>query len=175
MAAGLVPGATAAAMTIAAGSGAHSFGASDRRLEELHRLQFHDGAGGPVAETLRHNEPRRIDDTGTERRWPEFCAAAARAGFGSCLALPLRTDRHPAGAVALYGEGPDVFRGTAHDIALLFAAQGGTAVRNAALYRRAGAWRTSCMPGWRPGRLSSRPRASSTPSWASRRMRRSAF
>lgn len=50
-------------------------------------------------------------------------------------ALPLRTDRQPAGAVALYGQVPDVFRGVAHDIALLFAAQGGTVVRNASLYR----------------------------------------
>jgi GAF domain-containing protein len=86
-------------------------------------------------ETLRHNEPRRVDDTAAELRWPAFCRAAAQAGFGSCLALPLRTDRQPAGAVALYGYEPNVFRGAVHDIALLFAAQGGTAVRNASLYR----------------------------------------
>jgi hypothetical protein len=48
--------------------------------------------------------------------------------------LPLRTDRQPAGAVALYGHEPNVFRGAAHDIALLVAAQGGTAVHNAVLY-----------------------------------------
>lgn len=56
-------------------------------------------------------------------------------GFISVLSLPLRTDRQPAGAIALYGSGPGVFRGVAHDIALLFAAQGGTAVHNAKLYR----------------------------------------
>ena len=131
----LVPGSTAAAMTIATAQGALNFAASDQPLDELHRLQFDDGAGGPVPETLRHNEPRRIDDTATEHRWPDFCRAARRAGFGSCLALPLRTDRHPAGAVALYAPEPDTFRGAAHDVALLFAAQGGTAVRNASLYR----------------------------------------
>ena len=32
--------------------------------------------------------------------------------------LPLRSDRQPAGAVALYGPEPNVFRGAAHDIAL---------------------------------------------------------
>jgi GAF domain-containing protein len=130
----LVPGGTAAAVTIAVPTGALTFAASDRRLDEMHRLQF-DGGNGPVVETLRHNEPRRIDDTAAEPRWPVFCQAASAAGFGSCLALPLRTDRQPAGAVALYGQEPDVFRGAAHDIALLFAAQGGTAVRNASLYR----------------------------------------
>lgn len=130
----LVPGGTAAAVTIALTSGALTFAASDPRLEELHRIQFGDG-DGPVAETLRHNEPRRVDDTAAERRWPAFCRAAAEAGFASCLVLPLRTDRHPAGALALYGPEPDVFRGAAHDIALLVAAQGGAAVHNATLYR----------------------------------------
>jgi len=96
----LVPGGTAAAVTIAMASGVLTFAASDQRLEKLHRLQF-DGDGGPVVETLRHNEPRRVDDTTAERRWPAFCRAAAAAGFASCLVLPLRTDRQPAGAVAL--------------------------------------------------------------------------
>jgi len=131
---GLVPGATAAAVTIAMDHGALTFAASDPRLGDLHDLQFEGGAG-PVVEALAHNEPRRIDDTAAESRWPAFCQAAAAAGFGSMLALPLRTDQRPAGAVALYGDTPGVFRGAAHDIALLFAAQGGTVVRNASLYR----------------------------------------
>jgi GAF domain-containing protein len=130
----VVPGGTAAAVTVAMPQGALSFAASDPRVDELHELQF-SRAEGPVVETLQHNEPRRIDDTAAERRWPAFCRAAATAGFESMLALPLRTDRRPAGAVALYGQEPGVFGGVAHDVALLFAAQGGTAVRNAALYR----------------------------------------
>jgi GAF domain-containing protein len=129
----LVPGGTAAAVTVAMPRGALTFAASDPRLDELHRLQF-DSGDGPVVETLRHNEPRRVDDTAAELRWPAFCQAAAEAGLCSCLALPLRTDRQPSGAVALYAEEPNVFRGAAHDIALLFAAQGGTAVHNASLY-----------------------------------------
>ena len=130
----LVPGGNAAAVTIALDKSGLTFAASDRRLDELHRVQF-DSGDGPVVETLRHNEPRRIDDTTAECRWPAFCRAAAETGFRSCLVLPLRTDRQPAGAVALYGQDPDVFGEAAHDIALLFAAQGGTAVRNASLYR----------------------------------------
>ena len=130
----LVPGGAAAAVTVATADGGLTFAASDQRLDSLHSLQF-TGGEGPVVETLRHNEPRRVDDTTAEARWLAFCRAAAEAGFGSCLALPLRTDQRPAGAVALYGEQPSVFCGVAHDAALLFAAQGGTAVRNAAMYR----------------------------------------
>lgn len=130
----LVPGGTAAAVTYAVAGGGLTFAASDPRLDELHSLQFEKGEG-PVVETLRYNEPRRIDDIARENRWPAFCRAAGEAGFGSCLALPLRTDRQPAGAIVFYGEDRGVFRGSAHDIALLFAAQGGIAVRNASLYR----------------------------------------
>lgn len=130
----LVPGGSAVAVTIAVDRSALTFAASDQRIDTLHYLQF-DAGDGPVVETLRHNEPRRIDDTTDERRWPAFCRAAAEAGFCSLLSLPLRTDLQPAGAVALYGPAPGAFRGAAHDVALLFAAQGGTAVRNARLYR----------------------------------------
>lgn len=135
MAVDLVPGSTAAEVTVAAGGRALNFAGSHRRLDELHRLQFDEVGDGPVLEALRHNEPRRVDDTRGESRWPAFCRAACAAGFFSCLALPLRTDRRPAGAIVLYGPEPELFRGVAHDIALLFAAQGGTAVRNASLYR----------------------------------------
>lgn len=98
------------------------------------RLQF-DAGEGPVAETVRYNEPRRIDEMANERRWPAFCQAAAQVGFSSCLALPLRTYCQPGGAIALYSEHERVFQGAALDTALLFAAQGGTAVHNASVYR----------------------------------------
>ncbi|MGH3254250.1 MAG: ANTAR domain-containing protein [Streptosporangiaceae bacterium] len=130
----LVPGGTAAAVTIEGDGHALTFAASDPRIDDLHRLQFDTGEG-PVVEALRHNEPRHVEDTTGERRWPAFCQAAAQAGFGSCIVLPLRTDRRPAGAVTLYGRDKNAFRGAAHDVALLFAAQGGTAVHNAAVYR----------------------------------------
>lgn len=134
LAAELVPGSTAAAVMVAMPGSGLTFAASDHRLEELHRLQF-DSDDGPVSETLRHNEPRRVDDTSAERRWPAFCEAAAKAGFASCLVLPLRTDRQPAGAIALYAPEPGTFTGAAHDVALLVAAQGGAAVHNATLFR----------------------------------------
>ena len=129
----LVPGVDAAAVTVATADSGLTFAASDERPGILHSLQFGSGEG-PVIETLRYNEPRRADDTTAEARWPAFCRAAAEAGFGSCLVLPLRTDQQPAGAVALYGARPGAFRGAAHDAALLLAAQGGTAARNAAIY-----------------------------------------
>lgn len=130
----LVPGADAAAVTVEADAVAHTFAASDPRLDELHGLQFASGEG-PMVESLRHSEPRHVPDLGDEPRWPEFCRAAAQAGFGSCMMLPLRPDRRqPIGSVALYGQRPDAFHGSSYDLALLFAAQGGTAVHNTGTY-----------------------------------------
>jgi transcriptional regulator with GAF, ATPase, and Fis domain len=129
----LIPGATAAAVTIAAGDHTYTFAASDPRIDELHRIQFESGRG-PAVETLSFNEPRHARDVTREQRWTAFCHAAADAGFGSCLALPLHSSRQPAGAVAIYAEHPGAFKEAAHDIALLFAAQGGTALHNAEVY-----------------------------------------
>jgi GAF domain-containing protein len=129
----LVPGATAAAVTVTAGDQAHTFAASDARVDELHRLQFASGTG-PVVETVRYNEARHVRDVSADPRWPTFSRAASAAGFGSCITLPLHTRQEPAGAVALYAERPHAFSGAAHDLALLFAAQGGTAAHNADLY-----------------------------------------
>jgi GAF domain-containing protein len=129
----LIPGATAAAVTIAAGDHTYTFAASDPRIDELHRIQFESGHG-PAVETLSFNEPRHARDITRERRWTAFCHAAANAGFRSCLALPLHSSRQPAGAIALYAEHPNAFGEAAHDVALLFAAQGGTALHNAEVY-----------------------------------------
>jgi GAF domain-containing protein len=129
----LVPGTTAAAVTIAAGGQTHTFAASDARIDELHVMQF-DSGHGPVVETLRHNETRHVRDTSAEERWQVFCRAARQAGFCSVITMPLHTGNEPAGAVALYADRAGAFSGAAHDIALLFAAQGGTAVHNAEMY-----------------------------------------
>jgi transcriptional regulator with GAF, ATPase, and Fis domain len=129
----VIPGSDAAGV-IAAGDGYWSVAASAGTVADLHDRQLQTG-DGPVAEALRYGEPRRIDDAATEDRWPAVCAAMAGDELSSCLVLPLRTDREPGGALAVYSRKPDAFLGSTHDIALLFAAQGGVAVRNAALYR----------------------------------------
>jgi transcriptional regulator with GAF, ATPase, and Fis domain len=129
----LIPGSAAAAV-VAAGEYSWSYAASDSAVASLHQKQVQSG-DGPVAEALRYGEARRIDDAAAEERWPAVCTAMTSEGLRSCLVLPLRTDRHPGGALAIYGRDPDSFAGSGHDIALLFAAQGGVAARNAAVYK----------------------------------------
>jgi transcriptional regulator with GAF, ATPase, and Fis domain len=129
----LIPGSVAAGV-VAADEDSWNYSASDVTVANLHKMQVRSGHG-PVAEALRYGEARRIDDTDGEDRWSAICSAMKDEGLRSCLVLPLRTDRPSGGALALYGREPSAFIGAGHDIALLFAAQGGVAVRNAALYR----------------------------------------
>jgi GAF domain-containing protein len=129
----LVPG-SAAVGVVVAGDNSWLYSASDTSVASLHRMQLDNGSG-PVAESLRFGEARRIDDASAEDRWPAICSAMATEGLLSCLVLPLRTDREPGGVLAVYGRERGCFAGTGHDLALLFAAQGGVALRNARLYR----------------------------------------
>lgn len=129
----LIPGSAAAGLVVA-GETSWSSAASEGSVAELHEEQLALG-DGPVAEAIRYGEARRIDDTEAEERWPTACAKMAAEGLRSCLVLPLRTERQPGGALALYGRQAGAFAGSAHDVALLFAAQGGVAMRTAALYR----------------------------------------
>jgi GAF domain-containing protein len=129
----LVPGSTGVGVVVA-GDNTWVFSASEAAIAGLHRMQV-DAGNGPVAEALRFGEARRIDDASAADRWPDVCSAMIRKGFLSCLVLPLRTDQEPGGVLAMYGRERGCFAGAGHDLALLFAAQGGVALRNATMYR----------------------------------------
>lgn len=129
----LIPG-SAAAGIVAAGDKAWLSVASGAEIAGLHKHQLETGEG-PVAEALRHGEARRVDDAADELRWRGVCVMITAAGYRSCLALPLQTSRRPGGALVIYGRDSGTFAGSEHDVALLFAAQGGVAFDNAAAYR----------------------------------------
>lgn len=129
----LIPG-SAAAGVVAATDTTWVYTGFPAAVAEAHRQQMQSGTG-PLVEAIRYGEARRIDDAGQEQRWPQACGAMTDLGLSSCLILPLRTDRRPGGALVVYGRAPEAFAGAGLDIALLFAAQGGVAVRNAAAYR----------------------------------------
>lgn len=130
----LVPACDEAGLTMFTPDGRKNVEVTDLSVQRCHDEQF-DAAQGPVVEALDFREPRRVDDVRTEHRWPHFCGAAQREGLLSCLALPVNTAPvYPSAAIAFYARAPRAFSEHSHDIAVLLAAQGGTALFNATLY-----------------------------------------
>jgi GAF domain-containing protein len=133
----LVPGCTAAGLTVSGRGDSLDVEVTGDDVARCHAVQFQPDGSGPAQEVLRFGEPRRADDLGVEDRWPSFTAVAQELGFASCLALPVGFDTSASSALNLYSDRPHTFRGTTFDLALLFAAQGGVALANADLYAQA--------------------------------------
>lgn len=133
----LVPGCDEAVLTVLAPEGGKTVEVTDLSVRRCHEQQFTSGRG-PAVEVLKYREPRRIDDTRTERRWPRFCRIARGEGLLSYLALPVSTGVvHPAATFGFYSRRPAAFADDGHDIALLLAAQGGTVLHNTEVYDQA--------------------------------------
>ncbi len=85
------------------------------------RLEFETAFGSTVAEVERIQERTQVgpcvtalhteqtvtvtDLTREQDRWPEFSAAAARAGISAAASLPMRLEEHIVGALDLYSRG----------------------------------------------------------------------
>lgn len=128
-----LPGCDDAVVVTRAPDRARTIAATSEPLRALDELQYLHGVG-PCLEALVYREPRRIDDTTVETRWPRFTSDAADAGFRSLLTLPLGLAARATGALSLYSRRPSAFVNTAHDLALIFAAEGGIALAHADVY-----------------------------------------
>lgn len=92
---------------------------------------------GPILDAVLYREPRRVDDVETEQRWEGFQQRMQEAGFRSCLALPMPTQRHPRVGFTLFSTRSHQFSDLALDLVSLFALQAGTVIDNASLYNDA--------------------------------------
>jgi GAF domain-containing protein len=90
----------------------------------------------PIHEVLRYGEPRRLDDTAEDHRWPRFSAGLAENGHRSCLVLPLPAEHVPAAAVTLLSREPHRFDEHSYDVILLIALHAGVALDNIEVLHR---------------------------------------
>ena len=86
----------------------------------LDRLQQKLG-DGPCIHAAKHQLVFRIDDTGEDGRWPEFCAEAARLEVRSMLCVPLWIDERGLGALSLYADQVAAFSDQHERVAVLLA------------------------------------------------------
>ncbi|UOZ03150.1 GAF and ANTAR domain-containing protein [Amycolatopsis sp. WQ 127309] len=84
------------------------------RLLELFQLNIDEG---PCVDCFTGSAPVLVADIAAQAaRWPRFAAEAAREGFASVHALPLRLRKHTIGALNLFGPQPGEL--SADDVAL---------------------------------------------------------
>ncbi|HLU59366.1 MAG TPA: GAF and ANTAR domain-containing protein [Pseudonocardia sp.] len=130
---GTVPGCAAASVTIRVDSDAETVAAAANGRDGLPVPSVCEL--GPIIEALQHREPRRLDDTHTDQRWPRFSARRAAEGYRSCLVIPVPAQRAASPAVlTLYSTEPHRFDETVHDIVLLLTLHAGVVFDNAKLF-----------------------------------------
>jgi GAF domain-containing protein len=110
--------------------------ASDERAIKLDDVQY-AADRGPCLDSFRDGELYVIDDTRTDRRWPEFCDAAVEHGVLSTMSLPLSAAGTHLGAMNLYATRPDAFASAEPQVGAAFAAQASILLANAQAYHDA--------------------------------------
>jgi len=132
-----ITAAVGAGVTLVDGEGGlATTSASGPVVRDADALQYELGEG-PCLAALAECAPVRIDDVTTERRWPRWCAEAARAGLRSVLSVPLVTDEGCHGAIKLYATVPGAFGPSDEHTLTKFAARAAVLVANARAYERA--------------------------------------
>ena len=103
---------------------------TDDLLARIDELQSETGQG-PCLSTAREHLTVQVDDLRTERRWPRFAAAAARAGAGSMLCLQLFVRGDSLGALNLLSREPGAFDEASVEVGLLLASHAAIAMADA--------------------------------------------
>jgi transcriptional regulator with GAF, ATPase, and Fis domain len=101
--------ASAAGVVLADPRGELRIAAASSEAVELIELFQIQNDQGPCLDCFRTGQPVTADDlAGPQPRWPEFAAAAVRAGFRTMEALPMRLRGQVIGALNLFraGSGP---------------------------------------------------------------------
>ena len=99
--------ASAAGVVLAAPDGELRIAAASSDLTELVELFQIQQDQGPCLDCFRTGQP--VTATGLDgpgQLWPQFAAAAVRAGFRTVQALPMRLRDEVVGALNLFGTGP---------------------------------------------------------------------
>ena len=99
--------------------------------------QYTAETGGPCLDAYRRQEILRINSTARDERWPEFSGAAAAAGLGSTLSIPLVVGGDGLGALNLYCRHENGFPDTDERLATTLGSAASVALANARTFWKA--------------------------------------
>ncbi|MDT0277364.1 GAF and ANTAR domain-containing protein [Blastococcus goldschmidtiae] len=95
----------------------------DRLQQELEQ--------GPCLDAIWEDAVVRVDDIGSDERWPTFGARAAEHGIHSMLCFQLFVAGDQLGAMNLYARQPHAFDGESEEIGQMFASHAAVALAGA--------------------------------------------
>jgi GAF domain-containing protein len=121
---------THAGIALATRNGRAEIGAvTDPVIENLYRFQIESGQG-PMLAALS-GQTIAVSDVATEDRWPRWQTAAADAGIGSTLHVPMTAGDRTTGVLSLYNTRPTAFTVDDEAIAHILARHASVAVATA--------------------------------------------
>ena len=105
--------------------------ASDDLSRQVDAIQY-EVDEGPCLDAIREHESFRIDDLGTEDRWPTFCRRAVEeTGVAAMMSYRLFDDEDTMGALNLYSTMPGAFDDEALAVGSVFATHAAVALAGA--------------------------------------------
>jgi GAF domain-containing protein len=122
-------GTTGAGVTIGDEHGQRSRAASNQMVEQADALQY-ELDEGPCLTAWRTKELVRIDDTGTDTRFPNWSSAVVRLGVRSVLSAPLVVADESIGAIKVYSGQPANYTPHEERVMRLFADQAAILLAN---------------------------------------------
>ncbi|WP_432486818.1 GAF and ANTAR domain-containing protein [Kineococcus sp. SYSU DK018] len=103
-----LPGAEAVSTTLLRGDKAFTAAYDGRMAVDADEMQYERGHG-PCMDAGRAGEVFVVEDMSTEDRWPDYARAAAAAGVGSSMSLPLPVQGRSLGGLNCYSSRPRAF------------------------------------------------------------------
>ena len=120
LAARLVGGGLSCGMTMRSNGRPVTVACTDPVAAKVDAVQY-ELDNGPCLHAMRDGHVVHIENTADKARWPEFERQAASHGIRSCLALPLRSQGRPIGALNLYARDASAFGAAEAERAAQFA------------------------------------------------------
>jgi len=132
-----LPGGDEGGITLLEAEGPGTAVATSDVARRVDNTQYEAETGGPCLEAYRRQQMLRIDSTATDQRWPEFSGAAAAAGLGSTLSIPLVVGGDGLGALNIYCRHEYGFPAADERLAAVLGSCASVALANARTYWRA--------------------------------------
>jgi GAF domain-containing protein len=131
VAAGTVPGADACGISYVFGrSRVQPRASSDDLAEDVDSLQSRLQQG-PCLDAIWKHPVVRVDDVGSDERWPRFARPAQLLGVGSMMCFQLFVEGDHLGALNMYGRRPGAFDDESQEVGQMFAGHAAVALAGA--------------------------------------------